>query len=142
MLVKIASALNADPISFLTGEEKKNGDIKFERVRKNERKELGDRGAPPGYSFESLAYRMFGKNMEPSIVTLTENTGEFKHEGEEFIYVLKGKVELFHGDKTYLLEEGDSAYFDSGIVHGGRSLGSKTAKLLVVMYFYKRGQSL
>jgi hypothetical protein len=45
-----------------------------------------------------------------------------------------------HGDKSYIMETGEHVYFDSRIPHSGRSPGEKKAKLLVVIYFYKRNR--
>jgi mannose-6-phosphate isomerase-like protein (cupin superfamily) len=60
------------------------------------------------------------------------------HEGEEFMFVLQGVHEFVYNDKKYILNEGDSIYFDSRIPHTGRSVGKKKAKILAVMYSYKR----
>ena len=62
----------------------------------------------------------------------------FMHEGEEFMYVLEGVHEFVYDNKRYILKEGDSIYFDSRIPHTGRSIGKKKAKILAVMYSYKR----
>jgi quercetin dioxygenase-like cupin family protein len=129
-----------DIISFLSEVEEGKEDANIDIVKKNERKVIGSRGSPFGYMYESLAYRMTGKNMEPYIITINDqipNT-EFQHEGEELIYVLEGKIEFYYEGKTYVLEEGDNAYFNSGIPHSGRSIGTKTAKFLCMMYSYKR----
>ena len=39
------------------------------------------------------------------------------HEGEEFIYVLEGSVEINYGKDVYLLNNGDSIYIDSVVLH-------------------------
>ncbi|MEW6614316.1 MAG: cupin domain-containing protein [Thermodesulfobacteriota bacterium] len=138
-LVRIAAALNIDPIFLLTGEEKKDEDVKFELIKKNERKEIGSRGESLGYLYESLAYRSFGKQMEPTLITVYDKTGELQHEGEEFAYVLEGKAKFYHGNKTYVvLEEGDSMYFDSGVTHWCERIGSKPFKVVSVMLLKKR----
>jgi mannose-6-phosphate isomerase-like protein (cupin superfamily) len=54
------------------------------------------------------------------------------------MYVLEGTHEFVYGAKRYILEQGDSIYFDSMVPHTGRSVGDKPAKVLVVMYSYKR----
>ena len=64
----------------------------------------------------------------------------FQHEGEEFIYVLEGTLEFRYGDEIYVMQEGDHTYFDSRIPHTGKSIGEKRAKLMVVIYFYKRNR--
>lgn len=137
-LTKIATALNIDPVFLLTGEEKKDKDIKFELIKKNERKEIGSSGDSLGYLYESLAYRSFGKHMEPTLITVYDQTGELQHEGEEFAYVLEGKAKLFYGNETYILEEGDSIYYDSSITHWCERIGSKPLKVISVMSLKER----
>jgi mannose-6-phosphate isomerase-like protein (cupin superfamily) len=52
--------------------------------------------------------------------------------------VLEGVHQFIYDGKEYIMEEGDSVYFDSSVPHTGRSLGKKKARLLAVMYNYKR----
>jgi quercetin dioxygenase-like cupin family protein len=54
------------------------------------------------------------------------------------MYVLEGTHEFIYDGKKYILNVGDSIYFDSVIPHSGRSIGKKKAKILAVMYSYKR----
>ncbi len=96
-----------------------------------------------GYIFEDLAPMKKGKNMEPFIVTVGFNCKvdvqkDFRHDGEEFIYVLEGKMEFFFKGESLILEKGDSVYFDSDKPHSGKSLGEKEAIVLIVIYSYKR----
>lgn len=58
----------------------------------------------------------------------------YQHEGEEFIYVLAGKIELTVGDHINKLNEGESLHFNSGIRHMLRNIGEEIAELLVVIY--------
>ncbi len=58
----------------------------------------------------------------------------FKHDGEEFVYVLSGKVEIRVGDHVNVLKKGDSLHFNSGIKHDLRNIGKTDAKLIVVVY--------
>ncbi len=58
----------------------------------------------------------------------------FHHEGEEFVYVLAGRVEVQVGDHINRLESGDSLHFNSGIKHDLRNTGDKDAELIVVVY--------
>lgn len=55
---------------------------------------------------------------------------------EEFLFILSGKVEFDVGDDRYVLEEGDSLYFDANLPHKGRAIG-RAAKALVVTYSKK-----
>jgi mannose-6-phosphate isomerase-like protein (cupin superfamily) len=92
-----------------------------------------------GYRFEPLAYKKRGKNMQPYILIPDFEPGEFlQHDGEEFLYILAGEIEFLYGTEKHILSEGDSAYFDSKIPHSGRSLGSQLAKVLIILYFYRR----
>lgn len=56
------------------------------------------------------------------------------HEGEEFIYVLEGIVEINYGTTTYILEEGDSIYYDSIVAHHVHAGNDQNAKILGVVY--------
>jgi len=137
-LSKIAHALDVD-ISFLLAEERMDNPKNMVIVRNDDPKELGDRKASYGYRYEALANKKIGKNMEPYILYPDfEYTTIFQHEGEEFFYVLEGKIEFVYGDEKYILEAGDCMYFDSHVPHSGISLGDQKAKVLIIIYSYKR----
>lgn len=87
----------------------------------------------------SLSAAKSGRHMEPFIVQIEpiEEGVDFilsTHEGEEFIYCLEGIVEIQYGNSTYLLEEGDSIYYDSIIAHHVHAGGEQGAKILAVVY--------
>jgi len=138
-LGKIASSLDVDIVSLLKEDEASEKD-NLAIVRKIDRKVIGDRSASCGYTYESLAYRIAGKNMDPYLITITEEPTAtiFEHEGEEFIHILSGKMKFFYEGETYILEEGDSAYFNSGVAHSGMSVGGAPARFLCVIYSYRR----
>jgi len=58
----------------------------------------------------------------------------YNHEGEEFVYVLSGGVEVTVGEHVNNLKEGDSLHFNSGIPHKMRNTLKERAELLVVIY--------
>ncbi len=58
----------------------------------------------------------------------------FQHEGEEFVYVIKGNVEVKVGDNVNNLKAGDSLHFNSGIKHDLVNTGTTDAQLVVVVY--------
>ncbi len=92
-----------------------------------------------GYQYQPLAHQKRGKNMDPYILVPDFEPGEvLQHEGEEFLYVIKGTIEFFYGTESHLLTEGDSAYFDAHIPHHGRSLGEEKARVLIIIYPYRR----
>ena len=63
---------------------------------------------------------------KPDVHTIYKNS----HPGQEFNLVLEGKMELYIGGKTMVLEEGDSIYFDSTKPHGMLAVGDKAVKFL------------
>jgi transcriptional regulator with XRE-family HTH domain len=138
-LMKIAKGLAIDVSFLISGEAEAPEDVKLCIVRAGERREVTTKGTSYGYRYEALAHKKLGKNMEPYIITpaFDEETW-FSHEGEEFMYVLEGTHEFRYNGDTYILEVGDSIYFDSAVPHTGRSLGEKPAKVLAVLYSYKR----
>lgn len=88
------------------------------------------------YGLELLAEGMENPFMEPCIVTeLAKPQQNFplaKHDGQEFVYVLEGKLELTLGEKKFTLNEGDAAYFIGEIPHGGKSLSKRPARTINV----------
>jgi quercetin dioxygenase-like cupin family protein len=58
----------------------------------------------------------------------------YHHEGEEFVYVLAGKIEVAVGEHLNTLEQGESLHFNSGIQHKMRSVSDEKAELIVVLY--------
>ena len=75
------------------------------------------------------------KAFKVTIETMQDHKGVgYQHEGEEFIYVLAGKIELTVGDHVNTLNEGESLHFNSGIRHKLRNIGEEKAELLVVIY--------
>lgn len=90
----------------------------------------------PGYEFSHLAYTFKDKKAEPFLVTIEPNGNPpvmDEHEGQEFDYVLSGKMMLYIGDICYELNEGDSAYFDSTIPHAHKVIGESTAKFIALV---------
>ncbi len=137
-LSKIAQGLDVD-INFLLSNEAVNNPRNMVIVRKDDPKEMTDRKTSYGYRYEALASKKTGKNMEPYILYPDfEYSTIFQHEGEEFIYVLEGQIEFTYGDETCILNAGDSMYFDAHVPHSGISRGETQAKVLIILYFYKR----
>jgi len=58
----------------------------------------------------------------------------YRHEGEEFLYVLKGNIEVTVGEHVNSLEQGQSLHFNSGIQHHIRNTGDEDVELVVVVY--------
>lgn len=138
-LNKIALMMDVDVTYFLKENTEEVRDTKLAIVRKRERKRVVTKGSLYGYEYEALAYNKPGKNMEPFIISPAWNReATFQHDGEEFMYVLEGTHEFTYDGKKHILKRGDSIYFDSRVPHSGRSLGNKKAKILTIIYSYKR----
>jgi transcriptional regulator with XRE-family HTH domain len=138
-LSRIAQALGTGIGSFF-------GDILEARegasvVRRNERLPVVRGGTAFGYDYVSLAHQRLTKNMEPFIFTFPSKIDRhvfFDHGGEEFVFILSGKVVFQVGDERWTLAEGDSIYFDAAIPHRGWSIGPD-ARALVVVHAAERG---
>ena len=88
-----------------------------------------------GYEFEALATNFKGRDKEPMIVTLMPSETKPRllvHGGQEFNYVLEGKIGVILGDKIVELSQGDSIYFLASIPHGQIAFESK-AKFLTII---------
>jgi len=138
-LDKIAYALGVDITYFFVNNESEQADGKITVINPDERKRVAPGGLRRGYGYESLAYKKAGKNMEPYFITVdSRGRGSFKHDGEEFLFILEGTLEFSFGGKKYILKPGYSTYFDSGIEHSGRALGDEKVKMLCIIYNYRR----
>jgi transcriptional regulator with XRE-family HTH domain len=92
-----------------------------------------------GYSFRSLVHHFRGKYMVPCLMKISPGrTDNFSHDSEEFIFVLHGTVLLSVDGNKQLLQAGDSAYFDSRLSHRLSNDGEEDAKILNVVFDYKR----
>ena len=138
-LLKISRALNVNIGYFFQEEESGKRAVV---VRKNERKQIFRRihedPSKVGYYYESLAYPKADKHMEPFQVQFEVKKKEdlifFNHKGEEFVFVLEGQLECNYQDETFLLDPGDSLYFDSSFPHAFRAVGKKNALAIDVIY--------
>ena len=126
---RIAMALEVEVAYLLSEKLEASSDIRLSFTRKGHGKVVETMGSSYGLKYEALGFSKPGKNMQPYIVKAAFNEKSiFQHEGEEFIYVLEGTYEFIYDGKRYIMEEGDSVYFDSGVPHSASSLGKKKAK--------------
>ena len=88
-------------------------------------------------AFHSLGAGKQDRHMEPFVIDVEPGTAEVPtlstHEGEEFIYVLEGHIEINYGQTAYQLEAGDSLYYDSIVPHHVHATGG-SARILAVVY--------
>jgi len=88
--------------------------------------------------FHPLAKNKKDRHMEPFIVVVHPSVPEDVtlsfHEGEEFIYVLQGEIEVLYGNDRHVLGVGDSIYYDSTTPHQVQACGETDARILAVIY--------
>ncbi len=88
--------------------------------------------------FHALAQGKSGRSMEPFLIDILPGTDKTfplsTHEGEEFMYVLSGRIEVSYGKDQHRLEEGDSIYLDSIVPHHVHAFGDGPARILAVVY--------
>ena len=137
-LLKISKALHVN-ISFFFQDG--NPDEKVVVVKRDESKVVDSRyfgREESGYYYEALAFKKSKKHMEPFLVEFKrkrlDHLSYFSHEGEEFLHVLQGTLEFRTEDCSYVLDPGDSLYFESSVPHAYRALGRTNAKALTVVY--------
>lgn len=133
-LAKIAFALGVGISALLDEHSDESQDIVL--VRRKERKKIVGPGSEIGFSYESLAHKKKKKIMEPFIIKYPAGSHVqelFEHEGEEMVFILQGKIKLIYGDRTFILREGDTAYFDPSIPHRGESVGKAEGVGLCVL---------
>ena len=139
-LIKIARALGVRLGTFLDDqdemgavvcrkEEHSDNAISFSNNAMNARTHM---------QYHSLSASKADRHMEPFIIDVqpTEETSYelSSHEGEEFIYVMEGAVEVAYGKKHHLIEAGDSIYYDSIVPHHVHGYNGQAAKILAVVY--------
>jgi len=126
-LLQISRALHIDS-SFLL---KEPDEVQEERTRAYTKR-------TDNYAYTSLTPNAENKHLKAfRIVVAAEKSHDgvgFQHEGEEFVYVLKGTVEYQVGDHINILKKGDSLHFNSGVKHDLRNTGKTDAELIVVVY--------
>jgi transcriptional regulator with XRE-family HTH domain len=88
--------------------------------------------------FFSLAANKSGRHMEPFLIDIHPGSAEgvkpSTHEGEEFVYVLSGEIEVLYGKDLYRLKTGDCIYYDSIVPHHVHSAGNEEARVLAVLF--------
>ena len=140
-LIKIARALGVrlgtfmddndalGPVVCRAEDRERDSSISFSNGATDARKHM---------EYHPLAQQKAGRHMEPFVIDINpEDSPNYQlseHEGEEFIYVMQGEVEIVSGKDTYTLKEGDSIFYDSIVMHHVHGAPGKSAKILAVVY--------
>ena len=138
-LIKIARSLGVQLGTFLDDQENLGPVVSgLESSKKVVRFSDKDHPGHSDLDFYSLAANKGGRHMEPFIIEIYPSSAEdihlSAHEGEEFLYVISGAVDVAYGQDTYHLHEGQSIYYDSIVPHHVHCSGGEQAKILAVVY--------
>lgn len=94
-------------------------------------------GTEQSYAYSSLTRPgTAGHLMEPFLLSFDPAVPAgvpITHDGQEFVYVVEGAIELFYEGRRYRLERGDSAYLDSTRPHTFHGVGECVARMLAVV---------
>jgi transcriptional regulator with XRE-family HTH domain len=107
-------------------------------VRKRERLRFSDKqgSREAAFHFESLDFTAVERKMSAYLAdfppTASDKLRLHQHAGGEFIYVLRGTLNIRIGNDDYVLEAEDSMYFDSSVPHGYRRGGTRACAAIVV----------
>jgi len=88
------------------------------------------------YKYHHLAYTFRDKKAEPFMVTVEpcgETPARHAHDGQEFNWVVSGRLRFHISDAEYVLEGGDSIYFNASLPHAMEALDNATAQFLAVV---------
>lgn len=128
-LLRFAKALKVDPGTFLRREEKA-------LIRSLRAQALMKR--TQNYSYQTLSPGAESHHLRAFMVTIearqTHKPVAYKHEGEEFIFVMEGELKLTLGKTSHHLKAGESVHFNSDIPHKLKNISSETTHCLVVLY--------
>ena len=90
-----------------------------------------------GYQFQSLAFSFMNKKIEPLLVTIEPEENKkmslVTHPGQEFNYVLEGRIKIILGGTEIVMSQGDSIYFDPTIPHGQTAMDDAPGKFLTII---------
>ncbi len=128
-LLQLSNALQIDPSHFLTEQDKIQIDGKRQEVFVKRTQNYSYRTLTPGAADKHL--RAFMVTIEPKE---KHKMVEYKHPGEEFIFVYKGELELTLGSTVFHLKQGETLHFDPETKHKLRNISDEKCELIVTLY--------
>ncbi len=139
-LIKIARALGVRLGTFLDDQDEMGAVVyhKDEEMKETISFSNNAMDTRTHMRYLSLAKSKSDRHMEPFIVDIeATNDTEYSlssHEGEEFIYVMEGVIEVSHGKRNHVIKAGDTIYYDSIVPHHVHGYNGQAAKILAVVY--------
>lgn len=110
----------------------------FSIVRADERMKFPDRpgSEQPDFWFECLAFTAHDKSLQAYLAEFPkrgeEQIHEHRHDGSEFLHIVDGSISIRYANEEYVLNSGDSVYFDSSELHSYRGLADNPTRAIVV----------
>ena len=105
-------------------------------VRRGERKRFPERlgDATPAFEFESLDFPALERAMNAYYVEFApaRTSRVHQHPGEEFLYVIAGRLRVTVGEAVHTLHMGDALYFESAVPHSYQAEGRQQVRAIVV----------
>jgi transcriptional regulator with XRE-family HTH domain len=137
-LIKISRALGVR-LGTLLDDDTQVGPVvtRADEAEEVERLRALETGTGAGtLEFFSLAEGKTARHMDPFLIDVEPTTDRTlsSHEGEEFLFVLSGVLEVEYGKEVHTLKVGDSIYYDSIVPHHVRAAGEAPARILAVVY--------
>lgn len=137
-LQTLANALSVPLTAFFRGYEERRQAV---HTKAGEGLEIERDGTRAGHQYNLLGHigsNSSGVIVEPYLITLNTESDTFKtfqHEGIEMIYMLEGTISYLHGTRHYILEPGDTLFFDADARHGPEDLVDLPAHYLSVICY-------
>ncbi len=129
LLLRFAQLYRVDPAPFLT---------MADGSRADRRRVEGFKKRTENYSYRTLTPGAEQKHLRAFRITIDPRRDhkmiEYKHEGEEFVYVLRGEVEIKVGEDLHAMKRGESLHFEASIPHHLRNPSAQKTELIVVLY--------
>jgi quercetin dioxygenase-like cupin family protein/DNA-binding Xre family transcriptional regulator len=130
-ILKISRALTVDPDSLLGASAIAPEELKRQRIA-----DFNKRAA--SYLYTILTPEAVNKHLRAFRITIPPRAEHpkisYQHEGEEFVYVLDGTVEITVGRKKHTLKQNGALHFNSGVKHALRNPGKRECILIVAVY--------
>jgi len=128
-ILRLSNAYGVDPGTFLRDEEKVQ--IRDQRTQAYVKRTRN-------YSYQTLTSGAENDHLRAFMVTIEPHHDHkpvaYKHEGEEFIFVMEGELAFTLGSKVHTLKKGESIHFHSNTPHKLKSLSAEVTRCLVILY--------
>ena len=128
-LLRLAKAFDVDPGTFLKDDEK--AQLQDQRAKAFIKR-------TKNYFYQTLTPEAENQHLRGFLITIEPNQAhkpvDYRHEGEEFVYVMEGNLELTLDTRVHRLKPGESKHFNSEIPHKLKSLGNEITRCLVMLY--------